>query len=219
MQVYLYELNVGVPLTIECTDMIHTIKFEAVIKGKKGKALLIEAIRKEGVLINFDAKKIKKSIKVEVKGKEIIFSRVLIKKILLGEGEVIHELHCDSESIEENRRASKRFKIDEPCMFNINSEYNVKYATLHDICFTGFSFLSNEIIDLDKSVKVTLNDTSDRVSNALYLEGKIVRVDESSIPGLYSYGVQLKKESKQLQSFLIKLQRRRMATPSMLRKE
>jgi len=208
---YLYELEIGTPVRIECTNMIHTISFDTVVKGKRGSEVIVNAIRREQLLVNFDSDKVRKSVIVSVEGKDVIFSKVTVYKVTENK-EAAHVLCCESEGIATNRRSAQRFIMNVPCMFTLSKDSHVKHATLHDIGLTGFSFLSRDTIDLGEMIEASFNDTAtSNLASILYFKGEIVRVDESTISGLYSYGVKIDKESKQLQDFVMKLQRRRLA--------
>ena len=185
LKVQVYALN---------SDVI-AIEFKTVVKEIQDATILVEAITNDNQQpISFSSNKV--ALKVEYIDNSnnanvpILWEDVFIKYVKKGKNG-FHQIIQTKDGRTVNRRQAFRLYIGEDATLHITTTTEAMQVILKDISSTGFGFVTEKDIDINKTRMCVLQSNID--GKRIKLNGTIVRKKEIEGTEKFVYGCQLPK--------------------------
>lgn len=125
-------------------------------------------------------------------------------KLVRCDGTIYHKIDLIGEGKPHNRRNSYRMYIGENMLVNVNSSNGpvAFYALIKDISETGVGLITTENIDLDRIIRLKINENS----IIMELTGVVVRKEFLSHMNSYLYGCKFNEKNSLLGKYIAKKQ-------------
>lgn len=196
------KLQIGTNIEIEVKFDGQTIFFQSDIVSIKGNSIFINTIMVNDQTIGF-SEQCQLNFLYKSDGKVYIWENISIKLIKYN-GVIYHMIDLSWDGKPYNRRDSYRTYIGEDIPIFLNTPTGSLSMTvlLKDISETGAGFITNEVIDLDRTVRLKL-----KVFNTtLSLSGTIVR--KEFLPNINAtiYGCKFSETNQMLGKYIAKKQ-------------
>jgi hypothetical protein len=213
MYTLLYTSHGGVALQIDKLKTGGFIELEIKYKGKymsfksdivlvRNNSVLITAIKVNGQTVGFSDNFIINFL-YKFKGRLYLWDNVIVKLVRYN-GSIYHMIQLSGEGITHNRRDAYRMYIGEDMLIYVNTPTGPSALSvlIKDISETGFGFLSKNDFDINRIIRLRLQDNSKIVS----ISSMIVRKEYLSNLGTFLYGCRFNEKNNYLPKYIARKQ-------------
>ena len=189
-----------VDLEVKCNGK--TMSFRSEVAFVKKNSLLIISIKVNDQTVGFSDNCIINLI-YNFEGKLYLWENVLVRLVKL-EGVVYHKIDFYGECKPYNRRDSFRMYIGEDMPIYVNTAAGPSALTVlvKDISETGVAFITNEVIDIERTIRLRLKDNNQLIN----LSGVVVRKEFLSNLNSFLYGCRFNEKNDNLGKYIAKKQ-------------
>ena len=206
----LWELQSGNAIELQVVFSNNTYEFPTKVLGVQREILILAEIQVDGKKLKI-TKEQGVNIIFKMLNKLYIWNNVKMETILY-KGHYYYRMNdTDIESKLYNRRGAFRLYIGNsmPIEVYLNGNKNEYCVNIKDISETGFGFITNEDLLINKKVSFAYRTKDESFD----LNGFIVRKTYDAVTHTYSYGCKFPEFYNELGSFIVKEQaKRRRAT-------
>jgi len=175
------------------------LEFESVVVGKIGDYILIEPVRVNGKVVNFEIGNVLIDMLLSRSDKKpIIWKRVLLKNTIY-KNKTYYKVIPTGDGFEINRRDAFRLNVEAKGVVQVGTNSVPLDVIVKDISENGFSFISKD--NIDRPLKSTVRLVFSDINKSLNLNGILVRkekIDQSK----YFYGCVLNIKSLLLSQYM-----------------
>ena len=186
-------------LILEININTQHLEFESVVFAKTGAYILIEPIRVNGKVVNFEIGNVLiDMLLIRRNKKPIIWKRVLLKNTIY-KNKTYYKVIPTGDGFEINRRNAFRLYIEVKGVVQVGTNSDPMDVIVKDISENGFSFVSK--YNIDKPLKSTVRLVFADINKSLNLNGLLLRkerVDQSK----YFYGCVLNIKNQLLIQYM-----------------
>jgi len=175
------------------------LEFESAVFAKIGDYILIEPVRVNGKVVNFEIGKVLiDMLLIRKDRKPFIWKRVLLKNTIY-KNKTYYKVVPTGDGFEINRRNSTRLNIEVKGVVQIGTNSVPLDVIIKDISENGFSFVSKD--NIDKPLKSTVRLVFTDINKTINLNGILVRKEKIN-QTKYFYGCVLNIKSQLLVQYI-----------------
>ena len=172
---------------------------------KEEKSLLVEPIRYNGFVVNFNINNIVLETQVD-KNKAMVFRVDKIQNVIV-KGQTYHLLISEEDASAINRRDYVRVPLGVECTLRYGLKRTEVNCYVHDISATGISFNIKEQVDIKRGDEISCSFVYGENRTLFKIFATVVRTQENEKNGFLIVGAKYKSVSDALQKFVMELQR------------
>ena len=175
------------------------LEFESAVFAKIGDYILIEPVRVNGKVVNFEIGKVLiDMLLIRKDRKPFIWKRVLLKNTIY-KNKTYYKVVPTGDGFEINRRNSTRLNIEVKGVVQIGTNSVPLDVIIKDISENGFSFVSKD--NIEKPLKSTVRLVFTDINKTINLNGILVRKEKIN-QTKYFYGCVLNIKSQLLVQYI-----------------
>jgi len=175
------------------------LEFESAVFAKIGDYILIEPVRVNGKVVNFEIGKVLiDMLLIRKDRKPFIWKRVLLKNTIY-KNKTYYKVVPTGDGFEINRRNSTRLNIEVKGVVQIGTNSVPLDVIIKDISENGFSFVSKD--NIEKPLKSTVRLVFADINKTINLNGILVRKEKIN-QTKYFYGCVLNIKSQLLVQYI-----------------
>lgn len=196
------EIVKGAAVEIEVKCNGKTMNFRSDVILVKSNSVLITSIKVNEQTIGF-SDKFQINFLYKSEGRLYVWENTAVKLVKY-DGAVYHKIDLNGEGKPYNRRDSYRMYIGEdmPLYVNTASGPTALSVLVKDISESGVGFITNDDIDVERTIRLKLKDNNTIIS----LSGVIVRKEWLTNIGSYLYGCRFNEKNNLLGKYIAKRQ-------------
>lgn len=203
------EIEEGTEVTLIIMYDEKTLNLQSTCVGKKGKDILIAALRVDGKVVNLDVSDLKVGLMIDRADKKPMMWADCEVKMIVAKGSVLVRVSSKFEGKEVNRRGNFRLSIGGPAKGRIGRNKEALQMILRDVSYSGFAVLMEEKGRYEEGMPIRVVHRDTDLDTILDLRGKIVRTEERN--GRQLLGCQLDIPSAALGKYIGEKQQRILA--------
>lgn len=206
----LYEINEGESIQITATCGNATAQYQTQVIQVVSNVLLVEPVRHDGVIINFESSSVKMSVIYIQEGEKPVIWENCVVKVMQYQKQKVHAIYSERESKRLNRRQAFRQYVGLPAALIVDETRERIDVTLKDVSTSGMSFVASPSLEAGKigSFRLVYEDPDLKI--IIQLAGVVVReeqVDENK----KVFGCMLKQSSLNMNSYVATKQKLEIA--------
>ena len=175
------------------------LEFNSIVIAKTGNYILIEPVRVEGKVVNFEIGNILiDMLLVRSNKKPIIWKRVLLKNTIY-KNKTYYKVVPTGDGFEINRRNAFRMYIEVKGVAQVGSNSVPIDVIVNDVSENGFSFVSK--VNIEKPLKSTVRLVFVDINKSINLNGLLIRKEKKE-QSKYLYGCALNIKNQILNRYL-----------------
>jgi len=175
------------------------LEFNSIVIAKTGNYILIEPVRVEGKVVNFEIGNILiDMLLVRSNKKPIIWKRVLLKNTIY-KNKTYYKVVPTGDGFEINRRNAFRMYIEVKGVAQVGSNSVPIDVIVNDVSENGFSFVSK--VNIEKPLKSTVRLVFVDMNKSINLNGILIRKEKKD-QSKYLYGCALNIKNQILNRYL-----------------
>ncbi len=203
------EIEEGTEVTLVIIYDEKTLNLQSTCVGKKGKDILIAALRVDGKVVNLDVSDLKIGLMIERHNKKPMMWADCEVKMLNNKGSVFVRVASKFEGKEVNRRGTFRLSIGGAAKGRIGRNKEALPMILRDVSYSGFAVLMEEKGKYEEGMPIRVVHKDEELNTILDLRGKIVRTEDRN--GRQLLGCQLDIPSATLGKYIGEKQQKILA--------
>jgi len=168
-------------------------------------AILVEAIRYNGVVVNFNIADMILESQVD-KTKAVMFKVDSITSIRI-KNQTYHLITSASDATAVNRRNGIRVPLGVPCKLKFGPKRTEIDCYVHDISSTGISFTIKQEAEIARGDELSSTFTYGEERTTFKVFATAVRMQKNDKNGYLTVGAKFKSTSNAIDKFIMKLQR------------
>lgn len=190
----------GIELDVRCSGRTMSFKSEVILIINNSILASPIIVNDRTVGFNDDCRV---NLIVKIEGKVYLWNNIIIKLVKY-EGKTYHKIDVDGEGNPYNRRDAYRMYIGEdmPIYINTASGSLALSVLVKDLSETGVGFITKEDLDIDRTIRLRLKDSSFILS----LSGIIVRKEYLPHLDSFLYGCKFNEKNQRLGNYIARKQ-------------